>query len=90
MENMIYAGISLVTLVIGVTQVIKQAGLPKKYIQLFAITLAFLVFGGAKLTEAYPATKVIFDIIFTGLYGVSAIGLYDAAKSFVRTVEPPQ
>ena len=90
MENF-YAGVSLVTLVIGVTQVIKQAGLPKKYIQTFAIAMAFVVFGGSKLVEIYPQAKMIFDIFFTGLTGVSACGLYDAAKAFIRTPqEPPQ
>ena len=69
MENF-YAGVSLVTLVIGVTQVIKQAGLPKKYIQTFAMTLAFVVFGGSKLVEVYPQAKMVFDIFFTGLTGV--------------------
>ena len=90
MDNF-YAGVSLVTLVIGVTQMVKQAGLPVKYIQTFAIALAFVVFGGSKLVEVYPQAKMVFDIIFTGLTGVSAFGLYDAAKSFVKTPqEPPQ
>jgi len=89
----VYAGISLVTLVIGVTQVIKQAGAPKKAIQPIAIALAFLVFGGSKLVDTYPQTKLIFDILFTGLTGISAIGLYDVTKSFIRSTgaeETPQ
>ena len=86
MENF-YAGVSLVTLVIGVTQMVKQAGLPIKYIQTFAIALAFVVFGGSKLVEVYPQAKLVFDILFTALTGVSALGLYDVAKSFSRSGE---
>lgn len=88
--DILYAGVSLITIVIGVTQVVKDAGFPKKYIKLFAIVLGFVMFGGSKVVEVYPAAQVAYDIIFTGLSGISAIGLYDAAKSFVqKPAQPP-
>ncbi len=90
MDNVIYSGVSLIALVIGVVQVIKRTNIPSQYIQYIAMALAFLIFGGSKLVEAYPTTKVFFDIVITGLYGISATGLYDVARSMSTRKEPTQ
>ncbi len=80
-NEMVFNGVSLVTLVIGLAQVLKGTGISGKVVQGVVILLAFLVFAGSKAAEVYPQFKLWFDLIMTGLYGVSACGLYDAAKS---------
>ena len=90
MDNVIYSGVSLIALVIGVVQVIKRTNVKSEYIQYIAMALAFLIFGGSKLVAAYPDTQVFFDIIVTGLYGISATGLYDVARSMSSKKEPVQ
>ena len=79
--ELVFSGVSLVALVIGVVQVLKGTGISGRVVQVTAIVLAFVVFAGNKAAEVYPQFKLWFDLIMTGLYGVSACGLYDAAKS---------
>lgn len=83
-SEIIYNGISLVTVVIGVVQVIKTTGINGRAVQAVAIALAFVIFAGSKAADLYPVVKPWFDLVMTGLYGVSACGLYDAAKQLAR------
>ena len=82
--EMMYNGVSMVALVIGVVQVLKKTGISGRVVQAVAILLAFAVFAGSKAAEVYPAVKLWFDLVLTGLYGVSACGLYEAAKGFTN------
>ena len=86
--DMVYSGISLIGLVIGVVQVLKGTGISGNMVKLLAIALAFLVFAGSKASEVYPQFKLWFDLVLTGLYGVSASGLYDAAKTISKPQDP--
>ncbi len=79
--EILYNGVSLVALVIGVVQVIKATGISGRAVQLVAIGLAFAVFAGSKAAEMYPAFGTWFSLVMTGLYGVSACGLYDVARA---------
>lgn len=80
--EMLYNGVNLVVLVIGVVQVLKKTGISGRVVQAVAILLAFAVFAGSKAADVYPVVKLWFDLLLTGLYGVSACGLYEAAKGF--------
>ncbi len=81
MNEFLYNGISLAALVVGVVQVIKKAGLSGRAVQWLAIGLAFVVFAGGKLAAAYPAGRDWYELALAGLYGVSAVGLYETAKN---------
>lgn len=82
--EMLYNGVNLVVLVIGVVQVLKKTGISGRVVQAVAILLAFAVFAGSKAAGVYPVVKLWFDLVLTGLYGVSACGLYEAAKGFTN------
>ena len=92
MSDILFNGISLVALVVGVTQVIKQAGVDTKVMKWVALLVAFIVFAGSKAVESLPEFKIWYEILLTGLYGISATGLYDVAKGFLQPsgTEPPK
>lgn len=64
--------------VIGLTQVAKQVGLPSRWAPLAAVVLGVLGLWG--LTFFAPATEVIFTGIVVGL---SACGLWSGVKATV-------
>ncbi len=79
--DVVYNGVSLVVLVVGVVQVIKQTGKVRgDWIKALAVGLAFLIFAGRLAAETWPVIKPFFDVLMAGLYGVAATGLYDTAK----------
>jgi len=80
---MVIEAATIIAVVIGLTEVIKRAGAPIKYVPVISIilgtALAFLV-GGQEIRE----------LIFSGIvYGLSASGLYSGAKTMVKTSDTP-
>ncbi len=81
MNEVLYNGISLAALVLGVVQVLKKTGICGNTVQWVAIGLAFLVFSGGKAAEAFPQGRLVYEVLLAGLYGVSASGIYDVFKT---------
>jgi Kef-type K+ transport system membrane component KefB len=79
MEELSIYGVALVPLIIGMIELIKRVGVPKKYSPVVAIILGIL-FGFYYLAPGDPQKAV-----FLGLAaGLSAIGLYSGTKNTVQ------
>lgn len=68
--------IMLIPLVVGVVQVIKIAGLPKRYLPISSVVLGMV---GAIFLGAFDSTSLIQGVIA----GLSACGLWSATKSTI-------
>lgn len=74
-------GISAVGLIIAVIQLAKSIGFPAKYAGILAVAVGLLLSFG----YTYYAETQVFNATLTGLaLGLSAAGLYSAAKNAVK------
>jgi hypothetical protein len=72
MTDFIYQGVSLVAVIVGLTEVIKKVGLPIRFVPLLSAVLGVL------------AGQLFLKDWFLGLvFGLSAAGTFDVAKKTV-------
>lgn len=75
---MMYDDAAIVPIIIGITQIAKKLGLPKKYAALFSwilgIVLAIFYVSPERLTDAF---------ILGSALGLSASGLFSGTKSMI-------
>jgi hypothetical protein len=76
MEALIVTSAVLTAVVIGIVEVVKKAGLNKKWLPLIAIIT------GVLLTLCLALFQVTTTVIITGLaIGLSAVGLFSSVKN---------
>lgn len=66
--------IGIVPVIIGLTQVVKLAGLPSRYAPLFAVLLGVCI-----STAVSPVTGM--NVLLGIVYGLTASGLYSGTKA---------
>lgn len=79
MEDITIYGMALVPVIMGMTELLKRVGIPKKYTPLFAILLGVLC-GFYYLSPDDPKKAVFLGIVI----GLSSIGLYSGTKNTVE------
>lgn len=85
MLDKVIAGISVTAVVMGVTELIKTAGIPSKYLPWVAIVVAVAIGVADQLAQMYPAinpwlgTVIVYIVI-----GLSATGLYRVGSNWLR------
>jgi len=85
MLDKIIAGISVSSVVVGLTELVKTTGLPSKFLPWVAVGIA-LVFGIAdQLAEIYPViTPWLETVVVYLVIGLSATGLYKVGSNWFR------
>jgi len=69
-------GIALVPVVIGLSELLKRSGVPKKYTPISALILG-LLFGFFYLAPGEPKKAILMGIVL----GLSSVGLFSGAKN---------
>lgn len=76
MNELTYAGIAIIPLLIGLLEVFKKIGLSEKYVPIFSVVLGIGT-GIALFADGDLATGIV-----QGIYiGLSAVGLYSGTKN---------
>lgn len=76
MEDITIYGMALVPVIMGLVELLKRVGIPKKYVPVFAILLGILC-GLYYLAPDDPRKAVFLGIVM----GLSSIGLYSGTKN---------
>jgi len=76
MEELTIYGMALVPVIMGMTELLKKIGIPKKYTPVFAIILGILC-GFYYLAPDDPKKAIFLGIVI----GLSSIGLYSGTKN---------
>ena len=83
MDLVIY-GVSVVVVLMGVVELLKQLGLPSKYGGITAVGLGIAISVGYSLF----ADSLLFQAVITGLaLGLTASGLYSTTKNTLEGVQ---
>lgn len=82
MEDLTYAGVAIIPLLIGLLEVLKRLGVNAKYIPIISVTLG-IVIGIFLFADGEIAAGII-----QGIYiGLSAVGLYSGTKNTVEGID---
>lgn len=75
--------VETIAIVMGVVEAAKRAGLAGRACFIFAIVLAFVLFGLEQAALMYPVMSAVYTILRYALYGVAATGWYDLVQAAV-------
>lgn len=79
------AGVALVPLIVGITELAKLLGLPARWSALLAVSLGLVASLGYQAAGSAPAGRAWADALVAGLaLGLSAAGLYSAGRAQLR------
>lgn len=81
MEELTIYGLALVPLIMGMIELVKVVGLPKKYSPVAAVILG-IFFGFYYLAPGDPQKAIFFGIVI----GLSSVGLYSGTKNTMQQV----
>ena len=87
-QSVTFGGIGIITLVIGLVKVAKDAGFPKEKLKILAPTVGVILFIAVQLALMYPVIEPWLYLVVYGLGGgVAASGVYDIAKELTGRSE---
>lgn len=79
------AGISVSTIVVGLTELIKTTGLPSKALPWVAVGVSLLIGIGDQVSQTYPAIAPWLETVIVYLViGLSATGLYKVGSAWLK------
>lgn len=74
---------SAIAIVLGLTELIKQLGVPSRFCQLASLAIGIVI---AFLVDGITTTSILSGIV----YGLSASGLYSGGKTTIKElISPP-
>lgn len=76
MDQLSAYGIALIPVLVGLTELLKRSGVPKKFIPLSALILA-MIFSFFYLAPGEPKEAVLYGLVL----GLSAVGLFSGTKN---------
>lgn len=83
LENILIAGIPIMTVVVGIVEYAKSLSMPTKYAPALAMALGVAFAVAIELAVIYPELNRWLVAVVVGLaLGLSATGLYKASKKF--------
>ena len=85
MLDKVIAGISVASVVIGLTELVKTTGLPSKAIPWVAVGIAVVIGVADQFAQMYPVvTPWLETIIVYLVIGLSATGLYKVGSNWFK------
>ena len=76
-------GIAIIPVVMGLIELLKRAGLPKRLSPLTSVIIGILV-GFYYLAPGDPPKAILFGLVV----GLSAVGMYSGAKNTMQHISP--
>ena len=85
MLDKVIAGISVSTIVVGLTELVKTTGLPSKVVPWVAVGIALSIGVADQFSQQYPVvTPWLETVIVYTVIGLSATGLYKVGSNWFR------
>ena len=86
MLDKVIAGISVSTIVVGLTELVKTTGLPSKAVPWVAVFIALVIGVADQLAQTYPVvTPWLETVIVYLVIGLSATGLYKVGSNWFKS-----
>lgn len=85
MLDKVIAGISISTIIMGLTELVKITGLPSKALPWVAVGISLLIGTVDQLSQTYPViTPWLETIVVYLVIGLSATGLYKVGSTWFK------